>query len=191
MTFNSQAISTSGMLSSLAAIGNGTGYNGRLGSKIWVDFIRVRLLCVASLQSTIATADIYNNLRVIVALAKGPASGITTSDFPTTTAQFDNKEPVKPLYDRTVFLKNVASGLATAGSSYGASPEGVWLHDIEGAAGSGYFDIPVGRAIVFDSTSSTSDDNNMPLLYLVSDSTVTPNPTVTGEVRIYFRDILQ
>jgi len=188
--FSTTAISSSGSLTSLAAVANGTGYNGRLGSKIHVDFVRVRLLLLASLQSSIATADIYNNVRVIVALAKGPASGITTSDFPLIGPQFDNKEPVKPLYDRTVYLNNLSSGLASAGSAYGATPSGVWLQDLEGGSGAGYFDIPVNRDVVFDSTSATSDDNNMPLLYIVSDSSVTPNPTVTGEVRAFYRDIV-
>lgn len=189
--FSSTAISTSGSLSALAAVANGTGYNGRLGTKIRVEFIRVRLLVQASLQSTIATADIYNNVRVIVALCKGPFSGITTSDFPAVGPMFDFKEPVRVLYDRTVFLNNVASGLAAAGSAYGATPSGVWIQDLEGCSGAGYFEIPVHRDITFDSTSSGSDDDNMPVLYVVSDSSVTPNPTITGELRAYYSEVVE
>jgi hypothetical protein len=190
-SFNSTAVTTSGSLTSLCPVANGTGYNGRLGTKIRVEFIRVRLLVQASLQSTIATADLTNNVRVIVSLAKGPASGITTSDFPTITSQFDYKEPVDVLFDRTIFLNNLASGLAAAGSAYGATPSAVWIQDLEGGAGAGYFDIPVNRDISFDSTSGTSDDDHMPLLYLVSDSSVTPNPTVLGEIRAYYSEVLE
>lgn len=189
-SFNSQAVTSSGTLTALAPIANGTGYNGRLGSKIWVDFIRVRLLATASLQSTIATADIYNNVRVIIALSKGPFSGLAVGDFPSTTAQFDLKEPIKLLYDRTLFLNNLASGLASAGSAYGATPSGVWLQDNEGGAGQGYFDIKVNEGIVFDNTSGSSDADHMPVVYLVSDSSVTPNPTVSGEIRVFYRDLV-
>jgi len=189
-SFSSQAVTSSGTLTALAPISNGTGYNGRLGTKIWVDFIRVRLLATASLQSTIATADIFNNVRVIIALSKGPFSGIATSDFPTVGPQFDLKEPVKPLYDRTLFLNNLASGLASAGSAYGATPSGVWLQDLEGGAGQGYFDIKVNQEVTFDNTSGSSDADHMPVVYLVSDSSVTPNPTVTGEIRAFYRDLV-
>lgn len=190
VAFSSQAVTSSGTLTALAPVANGTGYNGRLGTKIWVDFIRVRLLATASLQSTIATADIYNNVRIIIALSKGPFSGLSVSDFPTTTAQFDLKEPVQPLFDRTVFLNNLASGLASAGSAYGATPAAVWLQDMEGGAGQGYFDIKVGRSIAFDNTSGSSDADHMPVVYLVSDSSVTPNPTVSGEIRVFYRDLV-
>jgi len=189
-SFNSQAVSSSGSITALAAIANGTGYNGRLSTRIWVDKITVRLLTVGSLQSTIATADIYNNVRVILALAKGPISGVTTGDMPSATAQIDFKEPFMPLYDRTVFLQNLASGLAAAGSAYGPSPQGVWLQDAEGGAGQGYFTIKVGKPITFDNTSGSSDADHMPFIYLVSDSTVTPNPTVSGEVRVFYRDMV-
>lgn len=189
--FSSQGVTSSGSLYSLCAVANGTGYNGRLGTKIYVEFLRVRMLFTASLQSTIATADIFNNVRMIVALCKGPASGITVSDFPAVGPLFDYKEPVDVLYDRTIFLNNLASGLATAGSAYGATPSGSWVQDLEAGAGAGYFDIPVNRTITFDSTSVTSDDNHMPVVYFVSDSTVTPNPTVTGEIRAYYREVVE
>lgn len=190
VAFNSQAVTNTGAITALAPIANGTGYNGRLSTRIWVDKIVVRLLAVGSLQSTIATADIYNNVRVMIALAKGPFSGIAVGDFPSATAQFDLKEPVELLYDRTIFLQNLASGLAAAGSAYGPSPQGVWLQDAEGGAGQGYFTIKVNRPITFDSTSGSSDADHMPLVYLVSDSSVTPNPTVSGEIRVFYRDMV-
>lgn len=192
------SISTSGSLSSLAPVNSGTGYNGRLKSSILLKKIRVRLLALASLQSSISTADIYNNLRVIIVLAKGPASGISTGDFPSVFSQFDMKEPLRLLYDRTVFLNNYASGAAAAGNAYGCTPSGIWLQDAEGSAAKGYFDIDLeqmglslrDRTVVFDSTSGTSDDNNMPLVYFVSDSTVSPNPTINGEIRVIYEDLL-
>jgi len=135
---------------------------------------------VASLQSTIATADIFNNLRLILVRCIGPQSLVTLSMFPTTQGFVDKRQEFKVLHDETHFLKNVASGLAAAGSAYGPAPEGIWRT----------YSFKLGNDVLYDTTAGSTDSYGVPLLYTCSDSTVTPNPSVNCTARLWFRDVL-
>jgi len=173
-------LTTAGAIYGLGNIAAGTAANNRLGAKIRLDKLELRLYYQASLMGIIATADIYNNLRTILVRCIGPQSLITTSMFPNVVSHVDKRQEFKVLHDEIFYLKTVASGLAAAGSGYGSSPEGLWRN----------FTVKLGNDVLYDMASGTTDSYGVPLLYVVSDSTVTPNPIISCAARLWFRDVV-
>lgn len=173
-------VTTSGQIFPLGQIAAGTGSNARLGLKIRAKRIDYRVLFIASVTNVIAISDLFNNLRFMVLRTRGPYSGITTGLLPNTFQMIDPTGPFTLLKDEIVFEKNVSSGFSAAGSAYASSPEGVWV------VGS----IPLNYDIIFDGPTATSDQDNMPFLYVVSDSSVTPNPTIEGTFRFWYSNVV-
>jgi len=181
VNFSAGAITTSGVFNGLGNLAQGVSPTTRLSSRIRIKRVDYRILLLASLQSTIATADIYNNLRVIMGRCVGPQSILSGTNFPTVGGFTDERQEFTVMLDRTVFLKNVSSGLAAPGSAFGPSPEGHWLI--------GSIDYPY--EVLYDTTGGASDSFNVPYCYIVSDSNVTPSPTASAIFRITFEDIVR
>jgi len=173
-------VSTSGVYIGLGNIAQGTASNNRLGPRIFVEKIQFRFLITASLSSVIATADIFNNVRIIVAALGASQSQFNVASFPSVNSFVDLRQDYTILYDKTWYLKNVASGLAAAGASYGASPEGEYVTTT----------LNYQRHVLYNTTAGSSDVKGCPVINLVSDSSVTPNPNVYTAVRVWFRDVL-
>jgi len=174
------AISTTGLFNGLGNIATGTAGNARLGPMIHISKVEYRIQINASLQSTIATADIFNNVRVIIGRCIGPQSLLGVSNFPSVNNFTDVRQEFEVLVDKSWYLQNVSSGLAAAGSAYGPSPTGLWF------CGS----INYNKDVLYDTGSGATDSYNVPFFYTVSDSTVTPSPTVAAVFRIHFQDVL-
>jgi len=180
VTGSSAAITTSGLFNGLGNISAGTGLGNRAGQRIRITRVDYRIQLIASLTSSITTADIYNNIRVVLGRCIGPQSILSTTNFPSTALFVDERQEFEVMLDHTSFVKNVASGLAAAGSAFGGSPEGKWL------IGS----LPYNHEVLYDTTSGTTDSFNVPFYYAVSDSAATPSPTVNAAFRIWFKDVV-
>lgn len=180
VAYSSTGVNTSGTAQSLCQIAGGTGFNNRLGPKIKITNIEVDLLFLASLMTSITTADIYNNIRMILSRATGRTQDLSVSLFPSVYGGIDIRSRFEVLRDDKVFLNNYASGLAAAASAYGATPSAKWVR----------FTFPYNSEVVFDDTSTTTDSVNGPYLYFVSDSAAAPNPTVQGNIRVWFHDMV-
>jgi len=180
VTGSGASISSTGLFNGLGNISQGATPTTRLSPRIRIMRVDYRIQLIASLQSAIATADIYNNLRVILGRCIGPQSLLSVANFPAIGLFPDERQEFEVLFDKTCFLKNVASGLAAAGAAYGPAPEGKWW------IGS----LEYNHEVLYDTASGATDSFNAPFYYAVSDSTVVPSPVINAAFRIWYQDMV-
>lgn len=168
----------------------------RVSNVIAPKSITLDLKLIGSQTSAIslASADIYNTIRVIVVRYNGPQIASNVGTIAAIQAQYlqgstgartdDMKQPrnedFTTLFDRRYVLKQYFSGAAAAGAALSSTPEVKWCrHVIKGKS---------LRRIYFQGDSSSADVRNGIGVYIFSDSAAPPNPSISGTIRMWYTD---
>lgn len=181
--FGGGAVTTSGAITLLSGISSGSTFQTRIGNKARVEALKLRWAAVVG--------DVYNFLRFII-FRWNPDSAV---DSPTQSTLLDSngasvvdpthyplnwllRKKFKVLHDETMSLETMA--YYTTSVQYGPG-SGKWTR-------TGVVDMPLRNLITFD-TNTTGNGVGHIYLMVVSDSTLTPNPSFNWAGQLLFSDV--
>jgi len=162
----------------MAGSGSFIAFAGKLK---WVR-AELRLNLVGSQSNVLASGDLYSRVRVMVIWTKSPYLANYTINTFSIDSQADRRDGDVIFYDKVINLPSTAYD-----SANGYNVPGCRTLDIN---------LPLWRlphCDFFSAQSNTVFDTREGsfYLYMCSDSSVAPHPTVSGSSRIYFRKIDQ
>lgn len=142
----------------------------------------------------LATADLYNTIRIIVVRYNGPQILTNVGTIAAIQAQYlqgstgartdDMKQPrnedFTTILDKRIVLKQYYSGAAAAAAAGSSTPEVKWFKR--------KIKSKVMRKVFFQGDSANADIRNAIGVYIFSDSSAIPNPTVSGTIRLWYTD---
>jgi hypothetical protein len=146
-------------------------------ARIYISHIELRTLCVGSQSNTLVAGDLFNNVRFVVSETRD-AFGIAST--PTLVGVAD---PLQVADKRFVHLDHMYNVMTQAFNGAGYNVPGVH-NDL--------FNIPINRTfdwftLVTTGASGWDTKTGNIECATVSDSSVTPNPSITYTSRIYFK----
>jgi hypothetical protein len=138
-------------------------------------FLEVRLNFLGSQGNLLATGDLFNRMRVLIVYSKTNYLGTITMNSLTVDRLVDLRDVDKVLADKVICLSSTAYQQS---SGYNV-PATKTIH----------LKIPLDYIVeVFSNAGGATWDsrNGSFEMYIVSDSTVSPNPQVSGQTRLYY-----
>lgn len=167
--FGGVSISTTPTFHDATDIQSGTSVTGRTANRIFVTHLECRLLFAA------AASDGNNVIRMI--FGRSRAGALTTADYPQNIYTHVDTDKIRILKDFTV-----CSQLNFQDTSATPDTDGVEKKFR-------YFKIPVNAYCKYDGSTSTTSLDGQIGIQAVSDSGLATHPTITGDVRIFFKDV--
>jgi len=158
----------------MAGAGSFIAFVGRLK---WVK-LDVRMNLVGSQSNVLLAGDLFSRVRIIILWTKTPYQSAYTLNGFTIDSQVDRRDGDFIFYDKIINLPTTAYD-----SANGYNCPGLRTIDLS---------IPLNRLPIcefFSSNSNTIFDTRAGsfYMYVTSDSSVAPHPTLSGSTRLYYR----
>lgn len=155
-----------------------SGQSGVMGfvGRIQFSRLQVKINCVGSQGNFVAAADLYNRIRVVAFWTKTQFSSVLSLNTMTVDSFLDRRDIDFLCFDKVIDLPCTAIG-----------PTGVIAPGVKTIETNNYLQVPVTEA--FSSNNGVNWDTRSGSFYLlvVSDSTTTPHPAISGETRLSYR----
>jgi hypothetical protein len=167
------------LLGTVPSMGQAVLFNGSVEwrARIYVHHIEVRILVVGSQSNTLVAGDIYNNVRTLCYETRDGTGVVPT---PVLTGVVD---PLDTIDARFIHLDHMFNLMTQAFNGAGYNSPGI-ANEV--------FNIPIHRTFEFFSPVSTGTsgwETKVGNIWMstVSDSSVTPNPTMTYTTRLFYQ----
>jgi len=146
-------------------------------SRIVFSHVELRLLCIGSQSNTLVAGDIFNNMRILVAETRESWAQTSTAPLVGVT------DPLNLIDTRVIHLDKLVSLSSRAFNGAGYNSPGI-ESDVININLNRAFDIVTPVALGTSGWDTKYGDIE---IFLASDSTVTPHPTIVITTRLFYK----